>query len=81
MQEADEGGGHDVAVFAAELKGGLDAVVHHQRQVLVDRVRPVVGELEERERERGESLAVVWIDGWWCFTTGPPSSPSSLDTL
>ena len=55
MQEADEGGGHDVAVFAAELKGGLDAVVHHQRQVLVDRVRPVVGELEEREREREES--------------------------
>ena len=46
MQEADKGGGHDVAVFAAELQGGLDAVVHHQRQVLVDRVRPVVGELE-----------------------------------
>jgi len=49
MQEADEGGRHDVPVLAAELQGRLDAVVHHQSQVLVDRVGTVVGELERRQ--------------------------------
>lgn len=45
VQETDEGGGHDVPVFAAELHRRLDPVVHHQSQVLVDGVGTAVGEL------------------------------------
>lgn len=50
VQEADEGGGHDVPVFAAELHGRLDPVVHHQSEVLVYRVRTVIGKLKQEIR-------------------------------
>lgn len=45
VQEADEGCSHDVSVFAAELHGRLDPVIHHQSQVLMDGVGTAVGEL------------------------------------
>lgn len=45
VQEADEGGCHNIPVFTAEFQRGLDAIVHHQCQVLVDRVRAMIGEL------------------------------------
>lgn len=49
VEEADEGCGHDVPVFAAELHGGLDPVVHHQGQVLMDGVGTTVGELGRQQ--------------------------------
>lgn len=51
VQEADEGGGHNIPVFTAELHRGLDAVIHHQRQVFVDGVRAIIGELIEKHKQ------------------------------
>lgn len=50
MQEADEGGGHDVPVFAAEFHRRLYPVVHHESQVPVDRVRSVIAELKREKK-------------------------------
>lgn len=45
MQKANKRGCHNVPVLAAEFDRRLNPIIHHQGQVLMDGVRPMVREL------------------------------------
>lgn len=45
VQEANKCGCHNVPVLAAQFYRRLNPIIYHQRQVFMDWVRPMVGEL------------------------------------
>lgn len=49
VQEANEGGSHDVPVFAAELHRRLYPIIHHKSQILVNGVRTKIGKLKQEQ--------------------------------
>ena len=51
VQEANEGGSHDVPVFAAELHRRLYPIIHHQSKVLVNWIRAVIGKLKRGQKK------------------------------
>lgn len=80
VQEADEGGSHDVPVLAAELHGGLEPIIHHQGQVFVNGVRAVIGELTREQRIEVRPSHLLRSGSAGVFTVSH-SLPSFLDTL